>query len=413
MSRDFDQKKDDSTLAQVFYQSKFASEAYANVGTKPLKAFHFYERLHYGLIDDDNNSITPIKTELVYSGEGRVFNIVADHIKLMQTNLKAATSRGVFTQAGEIFGNLSIVKAYKDPELEYGEYLGSILRYYNETHIPISIGKYSIASYEDYVKHFFKFIFNSKSEIPITMTRWSTSYNASILNTGLAFTYSNIGFNENQRKIDEIIDNPHYQYFSNLCLNFGFSISKRNPQLLVYDIASPAGRVLRERYGIFRLSQFFDRYYIPTFTLDNNLLYKNINIYYNKYVSQNSLLKETEIKCMRPVSTIKFLEPVDFGKRFFSDTEEVIMYARIRNFEEGQPFSPLKMKDIEKRIKNFVKKLDKQTAMSYINNTFRDQVWNKDHGYHDGLMKLQGKTVTDARRMEVGRRPSGGGNRSY
>ena len=154
MSRDFDQKKDDSTLAQVFYQSKFASEAYANVGTKPLKAFHFYERLHYGLIDDDNNSITPIKTELVYSGEGRVFNIVADHIKLMQTNLKAATSRGVFTQAGEIFGNLSIVKAYKDPELEYGEYLGSILRYYNETHIPITIGKYSIASYEDYVKHF-------------------------------------------------------------------------------------------------------------------------------------------------------------------------------------------------------------------------------------------------------------------
>lgn len=112
-------------------------------------------------------------------------------------------------------------------------------------------------------------------------------------------------------------------------------------------------------------------------------------------------------------STIKFLEPVEFSKRPFNDTEEVIMYARIRNFEEGLPFSPLKMKDIENTIKNFIKKLDKQSAMSYINNTFRDQVWNKDHGYHDGLMKLQGKTVTDARRMEVGRRPSGGSNRSY
>lgn len=407
MSRDFDNKKAKDNLSKTYYQTKWNKEAYQGSEPKSVRNFHFFERLHYGVIDDLNNSIVPKKSELTMIGGVRVLNIVADHYALMKLNLQAASSKGVFSQAGEVFGNLTGVSAYEDPEVRYGEYLGTILRFYNETHIPNIIGKHSIASYEDYVKYFFELILNSYDQTPITMTRWNTSINSNILHTGLAFSYANIGYNDNQQKIDQIIDNPHFGYFSNLCVNMGFSMSNRNPHILVYDVSSPAGSSIRTRYGINTLSDFFNTFFIKTFTLDNNLLYNAINIYYNKYVGQNPHIRISEIKCYKVVTEFKPLNPIPYNYRPFTDFEELVMYSRIRNREEGNPFDSVKMTQIARKIKKLLSTLDKPSALSYINGTFRDQVWNKDFGFHDGLMKLTGRTTTDTRRVDIGNQPPG------
>ena len=60
-----------------------------------------------------------------------------------------------------------------------------------------------------------------------------------------------------------------------------------------------------------------------------------------------------------------------------------------------------------------LKKLDKSAAMSYINDEYKDQVWNKDFGFHDLKAKLEGKTKTKSQRDQVGAGPSGGGSSSY
>ena len=44
--------------------------------------------------------------------------------------------------------------------------------------------------------------------------------------------------------------------------------------------------------------------------------------------------------------------------------------------------------------------------MSYINREFRDQVWNKDFGFHDLKAKLEGKTITKSQRDQFGAGPS-------
>ena len=49
------------------------------------------------------------------------------------------------------------------------------------------------------------------------------------------------------------------------------------------------------------------------------------------------------------------------------------------------------------------------SAMGYINDMFRDQVWNKDHGYHDSLQKLRGKTTDTSGRRLRGEGASSGG----
>jgi uncharacterized membrane protein YgcG len=106
------------------------------------------------------------------------------------------------------------------------------------------------------------------------------------------------------------------------------------------------------------------------------------------------------------VSEYIILSTVSLNKRPYTDLEELNLYCRIRNLEEGLPFSEQKVGDIYKKSKYFLKKVDKAEAMSYINSEYRDQVWNKDHGFHDLNQKLRGKTKTESQREQAGSIPS-------
>ena len=244
------------------------------------------------------------------------------------------------------------------------------------------------------------------------MTRWNTSRFSSILDTGLAFSYSEVPYDADQQKVDQIIDHPSYAYFKNLSLNMGFSILHNTPNILLYDVASPATEGIRFRYGLSNLSSLFSSRFIKTYTIDNNVLYNNINIYYNKYALRNRIIKSVDVKCGRTVSTIYHLHPVQITKRMFQDFQEIEIYCKIRNHEEGSPFSHQKIKNIIKKANYFLKTVDKLEAMSYINNEFKDQVWNKNHGYHDLRQKLYGKTTTQAERERTGTLPSRSTSRS-
>ena len=417
MSRDFNStNKTKPYIRRLFYRGKWETKAYKEnrgIGPDMIKDTNFVERIHYGLIDHENNSVIPNENFIVNTTSGRVFDFVADSYSLMRLNWTTALQKGLISLEGSAFSNLTMVNSYKSPRVSYGEYLGSILEFYNNTYISQNIGITNITSYEIYVKNFFDFIFKETSDMAITMTRWNTSNNSSILNTGLAFSYSDIPMDADQQKIDQIIDHPSFDYFKNLSLNMGFSIIHNNPNILLYDIASPAGASMRQSYGIYTLPYIFSTRYIRTYTIDNNMLYNNINIYYNKYVNKNPQTKVVKVVCGQTVSEYIRLSNVSFSKKPYTDLEELNLYCKIRNLEEGSPFSEQKVVDIFKKAKYFLKKVDKNEAMSYINREYRDQVWNKDYGYSDLKKKFQGKTQTQSQRAQTGNVPSRGGSSSY
>jgi len=408
MTRDFNSTNRDGAFKKFVFSKKYQAQAFEDSLDPALKDVHFKERLHYGVVDEQNNSIIPIADSLISVDNGRLLPPVADSVSLMKLNLQAAIQRGHISQSGEIFGNMTVLKAYQNPKEKYGEYLGNILRFYNDTHIPNSLGIHSISSHKSYVKNFFKFILENTKETPITLTRWNTSYRSSILDTGLAFSFSNIRMDEDQRKVNEIIDNENFQYFRNLCLNMGFCISNSNPNILIYDIANPATAGILGSYGNYNLKTFFTNNFIKTYTLDMNLLITYINIYYNKYAQKNSVLRTDSIKCGRPHTTYSTMQTESTNTRIYSDLEELHLYVQIRNVEEGSPFSQGKVNNIHKRSKFLLKTLDKAEAMSYINSIFRDQLWNKDFGYDDLAKQLKGKTTTKSQRDLSGEDPFGG-----
>ena len=396
-------------LTRMLFNGSLYSEN-NGLGPKMIRDTNFVEYIHYGLIDHENNSIIPKEEYIVNTEHGRVFDFVADSYSLMRLNWNTAIQKNLISTEGSSFGNLRMYDSYKNPRIRYGEYLGNILQFYNKTHIPNNIGIINITSYEDYVNYFFDFIFKNSTNIPITMTRWNTSRFSSVLDTGLAFSYAKIKYDADQRKVDELVDHPCNTYFKNLSLNMGFNILHNTPNILLYDVASPANEGIKLSYGLWNLNSFFGKRFIKTYTIDNELLYNNINIYYNKFVDKNRRTKVVKViwngTCNKTTADFVVLQPVDFTTRPFSDINELKMYCSLRNIEEGKPFSDQKVNNIFKKSKFFLKSVDKTEAMSYINSEFKDQVWNKDHGFHDLTEKFRGETKTQAQRDQVGAVPS-------
>ena len=123
-----------------------------------------------------------------------------------------------------------------------------------------------------------------------------------------------------------------------------------------------------------------------------------INIYYNEFVTQNPRIKSLQVVCGKTFQSYIELETIDITNVPHSDQVQIENYIRIRNFEEGRPFSRQKEEKINKKAQYLLKKLDKTGATDYINSEFRDQVWNKDGGFDDKVKKLRGKTTSSSQR---------------
>ena len=123
------QTKQDQMLTVYKLRGKWETEAYPkNNGQGPnmIKDLGFVERIHYGLIDYNNNSVIPNEDFIVSTANGRVFDFVADSYSLMRLNQTTAVERGLVSLEGSALGNLDMVKSYSNPKLKYGEYLGDI-----------------------------------------------------------------------------------------------------------------------------------------------------------------------------------------------------------------------------------------------------------------------------------------------
>ena len=413
MSRDFNSTNRSDTAWRFLSRAIWDVDAYPEnngLGGKSIKDFHFKERLHYGVIDNHNRSVIPNENFLVNVGTERVFDFVADSYSLAKLNCLAAINKGQLSPDSILGNGLNVNLAYSNPKKNHGKYLNNILEYYNKTHIPNTLGNTSIASYKGYVNNFFNFFLTQDAISILTLTSWMTTNRSSILDTGLAFSFADIPYDEDQRKVDEIIDRPEFDYIQSLALNMGFSIMHYNPNIMVYDLSSPASRTIRTSYGLYNLNTIFNERYIKTYSIDNNIIYNKINLYYNKYVQKNSSNRVVSVKNCKTVSEYFNLDPVAQNRRLYTDEQELELYCKIRNKEEGSPFTTQKMKDIYKKAKYLMKKLDKDSGMSYIDNMFCDQVWNKNNGFHDLKRKLEGRTQTESQRKQAVGGPSSGGS---
>ncbi len=427
MSRNFKNLRLLPTRSEWFYGAKWKTEAYFEnngAGPKAVKDLGFVERIHYGVMDNFNYAVVPDELFLVPLDSNnpitspRVFSFVADAWSVMKLNFTVACQKNLIQKSGAAFGEMDALQAYENPTVKYRTYMQAVLERFNTNYIPAYVGINNITSYEQYVNAFFDMLSKIYVNRPITRSRWLKSNGSSILDTGLAIKYFEIPNGLDQRKIDTIIDHPSFPYFKNLCLNMGFSILHTNPNILLFDMASPAARPYLIRNGMNNVERIFSSRFTKSYIDDMNLLYNNINLYYNRLVLKYPTAQILSVTCNKIKETWIRRYSVDATLR---PSEEKMLWDCIylRNIEEGNPNTDEKLQDIYKKAIYFHKTVDNRRAMRYISSMFKDEVWNKDYGYHDLTNSIRseldtiattGNITSGERRSNSSTSPSTGGS---
>ena len=419
MSRKFGNTNKENSFVSWYYRAKWQTKAYReNNGAGPLAAKNlgFVERINYGFIDKNNYSVQPLEKHLVHLNSSdplaspMVFDFVADAFSVMKLNYLVACKKNFIAKTG-VFSDLTALQAYENPVLKYNEYLKGLLESFSLEYLPNKIGINNITSYETYVKAFFVFAKEKWQDVPLTFSRYQKSYLSSVLDTGLAIKIFNIGYDKDQEKINKIIDSPSFGYFKNICLNTGFSFLHNRPNIILFDMASPAARPFLLRKNLQNVDGIFRKRFRRTHMHDMKLLFNSINISYNNFVLLYPQTKIIKVTCQKLSSDYIYRDPIEIN--YIPNDISLIEYCiLVRNIEESFPFSEQKTKNIFKKAKYLQKKFDTDRAMGYISNMFKDQVWNKDGGFDDLMKSMKGQTTGTSGNTIKGEqpsKPSGGG----
>jgi len=349
------------------------------MGPIQVTDYTFAEFVNYGRIDTvmdtvylDASNLSHISTP---DGSSTIsaLNFVIAAFEDVKKDFKKAITTGNIPADHQIFSKMSPVMGYVDPLDTYKNHLDSVIDEYVSKYIFGNKKAVEILTFEDFLKHFMVFLKNTTEPTPITFTSWQRSNKSSIFTSGLALSLSSKAHDVDADKMTFIKD-PIFQYYKNVCLNRGFSISHNVPWVIVADIDSPQMKKYYAKYFFGEPRSIFNNFYNKTYIQDLSLLKINILRNYNAFIElypyerKNTICKKNRSRS--EIMNRKNTNLLEIDKKF-KNSYWLDMYANLRNMEENNIFHSATLKEKIKVSKIIQNKFDMSQAIGYINNEFR------------------------------------------
>jgi len=349
--------------------------------------FNRFEQVFWGRCDPKMNTIVP-KDEVIKYGSDlniRGINFAVDAFDGFLSDWKFYLSaQNLNLQESDPY--LSVIKCYRSyahvqsPLLMYESYLNSMSSTFIEWMKRMEVIN-SIADFKDYVKYFLIFLNESGSEAPYTFTAWQKSTFSNIYTSGLAFSIADLDCGNDKHKTT-FLNSHNFNTFRDVARQHGFQISLWCPWMLVFNPISSMGwsfdppqRAAKAftNNGVYNKYNSYNIAYNQTYLDDINKLRLNLIKLYNNFALANPFRHERKVMCgiTKKCNFQRFTVDESTINSQFSDLQFHILYAEIRNIEEGSPFPPADMARLKQKATFFHKKLDNMQSLSYINDQFR------------------------------------------
>ena len=412
----FKGKNDNKTsIGQTFFRVQYQRDAFKNSsvdGTEQhvsIVEFNLSEMRYYGKIDDEHDPVIIKKdalTRIRDADNPQNVNLVCAPINRMFNNFQTKLRQGALIGINKIPSNDPILaqpqvyESYKDPVVEYRKYMSNVLEAFNDVWLADIKRSDSITNIDDYVKEFLKYVKTMQPDFPVTLTAWRKSRHSSIMSTGIALTIADFDCSVDEHTEKFILDKNCETYYYQACKQYGFSITKKCPWLLVADLASVATQNYLATAGIGTVNKFFKRFYTKTYLLDIDLLRPIIRNFYINYINNNVYIKDINIcdndnnKLISKNIFRKSITQRNYDK-LYGTYYWIPHYVRIRNMEDQMPYDETSIERIIQKASQFEKLLDKDNAMSYINEQFR-----KKYKYADGSYYYYAQRIKAKKRLE-------------
>ena len=354
--------------------------------------FNFAEKTLYGRVDRTHAPVIPdqqfIVPVAVQNGEGPtilLMNFVADQYLDFEAHFANACKMGLLPQDDPVFGSLQAKRGYLDASTLYESYSDNLMGLYANQFLT-NFAK-DITGFEDYLRYFPQYMAQVSEIFPITFSGFQRSRQSTLFSSGLAIDIAGVSFSNDEQKQTMLFDSRSFEFYLGLAKQYGFSVNKRNPGVLISDLASPVTTEYREKYGLSSVNLVFSSQFTKTLYSDlPELTYMMIEGY-NSFVNSNRIKTKFKVcnnKLQQRIIKRNYLDKINH----IEYNNIINIYIITRNIEEGRPFSQIKIRDIINTASRMLK-ISENSMLDYVDAQFASKYNQKDGSLTYYKRKLQ------------------------
>ena len=375
--------KEKSTIKLTQQRANYRLQAFKDeLGEVPQNVvkFNFAERTQYGRVDENMNTIYPDDSQMrmLPNDEEAVFvmDFLHEPFTLLQNKMKQATMMKLIPN-DPILSQMKPMRGYENPRNLYLDYIDEYLSIYNS-----SLDKSNISNYESWVNDFFQWTKRNGERFPLTFSNFHRTKLSNIYTSGLAISIAELDKDNDPIKENLFLNNKTLEFYLNAAKQFGFSVSKESPWLLVADLNSPALLLYLNNFNLSSVNEIFSEKYFNCFYKDRDLLRQVLESSYKEFVRDNKFKKEFKINKCNNININNIIYNNNINNIKYNNSFYNKLYIIARGLEERSEYSSAELDRIIKNSEIFEKKLDKEQAMSYTNDQFRKLVLRRPGGLY-------------------------------
>ena len=353
----------------------------SGVSVPYTKDFRFLEHLFYGRVDPafsvvevNPNYLETIGTDP--TSRIKVLNFVKDAFSDFRHEYNKRAAMGNRKGENPAFADMVPKKGYENPTFTYRSYITKV--YHDFVSIYLDEAKAAkITSFENFVDEYMIYLEtrDSRMNSPVTKSAFLVGNRMSPLITGLCIEIDTKDHAVDSVKVEKFIEDPDFEFYSQLATKYGFLIDKNAPWRLVANISSPEMlEYAAHRAGsASTVDGVFIKFYKFCFLEELETLRDQFLQSYNTFVDSNPVSQKTYVKdglitiekvTRSPLTRTEF----DLSYRTDYWFEQ---YIHIKNMETEYGYSKAEQRRIAKNAKDLYNKLDKYKSLSYINRKFK------------------------------------------
>lgn len=337
MSDSYVEKEDETTLTifnkRVIYDFDSQNSNYTN-----LVDFNLAEKFLYGRVSrnyrpiyfEDKSNLKTFNSSITNGPPLQAANFVVDMFDRLVTQFDKCVQIGKITGDDPFLSSLRVFKAFQDPVELHGSYLQNYLN-----SISRDLRKTNFNNLPEFMSLLEDRLDGSLKLYPITFSGFVKSKLCPISVSGLAIEIADAEYFNDNRKIDEFVNSPNWEFYLNACRSYGFMVDKLIPWRLVADIGTTECIEYALEYELddtnFILTSLYSETDIIFF---NKLKFYLLNLY-----NQNAGVYAETYQCNDGVRTkYKNVEQININKfdQIISEKQLLNFYLKIRILEEDK-----------------------------------------------------------------------------
>lgn len=306
-------------------------------------------------------------------------NIVSDQFNKMKFDYEKVKRKNNLSD-NSLYYNLEPVKSYVSFTDQYDSYMSSYMEVFlrdifNTKKID------DIKNISDYIKHFLTY-FSSLNQFIFLKSNFIKSNLSTNFGSGLFVELvEEKEHDDDFKKFNKYVRDPLFVAFTDYAMNYGFSVDKKYPWKLIFDLNSPVVKEEYEKLNIIDTEDFLKKHYIETYKIELNyiidlLYFSYIDIFYitkekksstyrTKYVNEQVCVYSEKIE-------LDYLSYEEY-KKLISNEYWIKFYLYLKMIQNNVPGDQDTFNRYYNEALSLLKNLNIDSAIEYVHNITKGQ----------------------------------------